>query len=230
MTAADPLLPSLTSRLRRPFADAIDPLVERLRRGEHEAIAETYDLHGAAILAMCRRILGDDALAEDVLQDVLVALPQAIERRYVRSRRILGDDALAEDVLQDVLVALPQAIEGFEGASSLRTYLLSIAVNHARHRIRAAVRRRAAMERYGREGVESMRDDGERRFDLSRALSLAFDELSEDQRVAFVLCEVEERTAGEAGAIVGAPEATMRTRVFHAKRKLRETLARRGLR
>jgi len=43
--------------------------------------------------------------------------------------------------------------------------------------------------------------------------------------VVFVLCEVEQRTSVEGAAIVGAPEGTVRTRLFHAKRKLREALA-----
>ena len=51
------------------------------------------------------------------------------------------------------------------------------------------------------------------------------DELPLDQRLAFVLCEVEERSVAEASAILGALPATVRTRVFHARRKLRETLA-----
>jgi len=40
----------------------------------------------------------------------------------------------------------------------------------------------------------------------------------------FVLCEVEQRTAVDVAQIVGAPEGTVRTRLFHAKRKLREKL------
>ena len=51
-----------------------------------------------------------------------------------------------------------------------------------------------------------------------------------EQRVAFVLCEVEERTSTEAARIVGAPEATLRTRLFHAKRKLRQALEVEGVR
>ena len=84
------------------------------------------------------------------------------------------------------------------------------------------------MERYAREprgGSVSPEDDA-LRADLADALTCALDKLSLDQRVAFVLCEVEERSAKEAGEIAGAPEATMRTRVFHAKKKLREALAR----
>ena len=62
------------------------------------------------------------------------------------------------------------------------------------------------------------------------ALTRALDELSHDHRVAFVLCEVEERTSAEVSTIVGAPEGTVRTRLFHAKKKLRESLEAAGLR
>jgi RNA polymerase sigma-70 factor (ECF subfamily) len=65
--------------------------------------------------------------------------------------------------------------------------------------------------------------EAERR-QLANRLQRALDALPLDQRIAFVLCEVEEQTSAEAAAIVGAPEGTVRTRLFHAKKKLREAL------
>lgn len=182
-------------------------LLERLRRGEASAVGEVYDAHAGAVLAF--------------------------------ARRLVGDEAAAEDLVQEVFVTLPSAIRSFQEASSLRTFLVSIAVNHARHHVRAAARRRLAMARFADErgvaGGPSGQDGGspERdamRVDLARALNHALDELPIEQRVAFVLCEVEERTSREVAEIVGAPEATVRTRLFHAKRKLREELSKRGLR
>jgi RNA polymerase sigma-70 factor (ECF subfamily) len=41
---------------------------------------------------------------------------------------------------------------------------------------------------------------------------------------------VEERSAREAAEIVGAPEATVRTRLFHARKKLRAELEKEGIR
>jgi RNA polymerase sigma-70 factor (ECF subfamily) len=64
-----------------------------------------------------------------------------------------------------------------------------------------------------------------RRKQLAELLQRALDELPLDQRVAFVLCEVEERPSPEVASIVGVPEATVRTRLFHARRKLREYLS-----
>jgi RNA polymerase sigma-70 factor (ECF subfamily) len=181
--------------------DAAEDLIERLRRGEAAAIGEVYDRHAPAVLGFARRLVGDDPAAEDLVHEVFVTLPSAMRR--------------------------------FESAAALRTYLISIAVNHARHHVRAAARRRAAMDRYAQardEEQEGSPEDDAMRGDLARALTLALDTLPLDQRAAFVLCEVEEMTARQASEILDAPEATVRTRVFYAKKKLREELARRGIR
>jgi len=180
-------------------ADA-SALITRLKRGDASAIGEAYDLHASAVYAFARRLVGDDAAAEDLVHEVFVTLPSAIRR--------------------------------FEGNSALRTFLISIAVNHARHHVRAASRRRAAMERFSREpeGSSGTPEQDAMRVDLARALTLSLDALPIEQRVAFVLCEVEDRTSREAAEIIGAPEGTVRTRVFHAKRKLREELESRGFR
>jgi RNA polymerase sigma-70 factor (ECF subfamily) len=177
-------------------------VVARLRQGETAAVGEAYDAHQAAVQAF--------------------------------ARRLVGDAAAAQDLVHEVFVALPKAIHGFRGDARLRTFLLSMTVNHARHHLRAAARRRAAMDRFARDPSNDTRDPGQERHamsrDFGRELSRALDALPLDQRVAFVLCEVEERTSRDAAEIVGVPEATVRTRVFHAKRKLREELEKRGVR
>src|SRR3954463_3402369 len=54
------------------------------------------------------------------------------------ARRLVGDPAAAQDLVHEVFVTLPKAIGRFRGESSLRTFLISVAVNHARHHLRAA--------------------------------------------------------------------------------------------
>lgn len=175
-------------------------LLERVRAGEPAAIAEVYDQHHETV--------------------------------RVFARRLVGEDAAAEDLVHDVFVALPRVIRNFQGDSSLRSFLASVAINYARHHVRAAARRRGAMERLASEpsGSPVNPEQAASRAALARALSSAMDELSLDHRVAFVLCEVEDRTAREAAEITGVPEATMRTRLFHARQKLRAVLERKGLR
>jgi RNA polymerase sigma-70 factor (ECF subfamily) len=60
---------------------------------------------------------------------------------------------------------------------------------------------------------------------LARLLSRALDNLPIEQRIAFVLCEVEDRTSVEVAAMLGENDSTIRARVFHAKKKIRESLA-----
>jgi RNA polymerase sigma-70 factor (ECF subfamily) len=176
-------------------------LVRRLRAGDATALGEAYDLHHAHVRAF--------------------------------ARRLVGDRASAEDVVQETFVALPGAIRGFRGDASLRTFLLGVAVNHARHHVRAAARRRAAMDRLRgeipRAGAASPEEEAEGA-ELARALARALDELSLDHRAAFVLCEVEERSSVEVALVLGIPEATVRTRLLHAKKKLRAWFERRGVR
>jgi RNA polymerase sigma-70 factor, ECF subfamily len=177
-----------------------EPLLERLRQGEPHALGEVYDRHHDAVRAFARRLVGDAAIAEDLVHEVFVAVPRLIRR--------------------------------FEGQSSLRSFLSGVAVNHARHYVRSASRRRAAMERMGSEPAGTSRSphDSAEESAFLTALHRALDNLPLDQRVAFVLCDVEERTSTEAAEIAGAPEATMRTRLFHARKKLRAALEKEGIR
>jgi RNA polymerase sigma-70 factor, ECF subfamily len=169
-------------------------LIARLRAGDAAALARAYDLHHAHVRAFARRLVGDADVAEDLVHEAFVALPKAMRR--------------------------------FAGESSLRTFLVAIAVNQARHFVRAAARRRAAVERMAREPAAAGASPEHlvQRRELCDALHAALDRLPVDQRVAFVLCEVEERTSVEAAGLAGVPEGTMRTRLFHARRRLRELL------
>jgi len=47
-------------------------LMQRVGAGDHAALAELYDLCAAPIFGLCLRILGDQALAEDALQEVFL--------------------------------------------------------------------------------------------------------------------------------------------------------------
>jgi RNA polymerase sigma-70 factor (ECF subfamily) len=145
--------------------------------------------------------------------------------------RFVGDPSAAEDLVHDAFVALPRAARGFRGQCSVRTFIISVALNHSRHHLRSAKRRRAATERLAVEPVQTVSgpDQELSRRELASALTRALDTLPTDQRAAFVMCDVEERDSREVAQLVGAPAATVRTRLFHARRKLRRVLATMGL-
>jgi RNA polymerase sigma-70 factor, ECF subfamily len=172
-------------------------LVARLRDGDRAAVEQAYVAHHAAIRGFARRLVGDLATAEDMVHETFVELPRAIRR--------------------------------FRGESSLRAFLIGVAINRSRRYVRSAARRRRATERFAAHDelappINADPDQLLARKRLADKLSRALDDLPIDQRVVFVLCEAEQMTSVEVAAIVGAPEGTVRTRLFHAKRKLRETL------
>lgn len=200
MMEATKILPASLFASLRARAEAADPLLRALAEGDVRALGDVYRQCQDEVRAFARRLTGDDTAAEDLVHEVFLALPAAARR--------------------------------MRGECSLRTFILSIATNCARRHIRSAVRRRA-MERKlsGTPAAPaSTPDDAHDRGRLSAALTEALDALPSDQRVAFVLCEVEERSAADVGALVGAQANTVRARVFHARRRLRETLVRMGIR
>ena len=180
-----------------PEATADDLLLDHLRAGDRAAVEQAYIAHHAPVRGFARKLVGDETAAEDIVHETFLVLPKVIGR--------------------------------FRGDGSLRSFLLGIAVNCSRRHIRSAMRRRKAMDRLAVhvEHTASMAADAGvelERKRLAQKLWSALDRLPHDQRTVFVLCEAEQRTSVEVAGIVGAPEGTVRTRLFHAKRKLRELL------
>jgi RNA polymerase sigma-70 factor (ECF subfamily) len=176
------------------FGALEEELLERVRRGDLDAIAVVYDAHHDALCSFAKRLLVDAHAAEDLVQDVFLVLPSVAHR--------LGEGA------------------------SLRAFLLGIAANRARHQRRSWLRRLRLTARLECEPVPSSATPEalSERKDLAAALARALDALPFDQRVTFVLKEIEGYSAREVALSLSVPEATVRTRVFHAKQKLRALL------
>jgi RNA polymerase sigma-70 factor (ECF subfamily) len=191
----NPLSVSFAIAAQQPETAAVPTIEERIAEREPAAIDEIYREHHTALRGFSRRLVGDHETAEDLVHDVFIALPDAIRR--------------------------------FRGDASLRTFLFAIAVRRGHKFIRSASRRRAAMTRLADQPLAPTLtpDRALQQQQAAETLYRALDRLPDDQRTAFVLCEIDQLTAGDAAVIAGAPEATMRTRLFHARKKLRALLS-----
>jgi RNA polymerase sigma-70 factor, ECF subfamily len=175
-------------------AEPLDPAVRRAAAGDALALVALYREHAVRVRTFALRLVGCEMAADDLVHDVFLALPGALSR--------------------------------FRGDCTLVSFLLSITVRSARRHLRAAQRRRrieAQAAHLPRAGGVAPDADSERR-ELASLLARALDGLPLAQRAAFILCEVEEHTSQEAGEILGERAGTIRARVFHAKRRLRERL------
>jgi RNA polymerase sigma-70 factor (ECF subfamily) len=186
-----------------PLAGGVtrDPsLLDRARQGELDALAEIYDQHHGPLCAFARRLIGNDAAAEDLVHDVFVALPKILGRT--------------------------------DPGGSLRSFLMAVTANRAKHHFRARWRFERMTGRLAREHVAEVENPEQQanRHALARRLARALDVLPFEQRVTFVLCEIEGHGSRDAATILGIPEGTVRTRLFSARRRLRQHLESEGLR
>lgn len=145
-------------------------------------------------------------------------------------RRLGVRAADIEDVWQETFIVVHRKLDGFEGRSSVRTWLSSIAVRVASdYRNRAHRRREQATDELPEsdahlEGASQHDElvDRERRELLDRLIS----ELKPDQREVLVLYEFAELPMQEVAEAVGCPLQTAYSRL-HAARKSLEQAARR---
>jgi RNA polymerase sigma-70 factor, ECF subfamily len=181
----------------------------------------------------------DSELARRVARGETAAF-EALMRRHNRTlfrtaRAILRDDAEAEDALQEAYLHAYQAIGAFRGEAKLSTWLARIVANEALERLRKRARRAEILPLQPNAAPEDldipdtdMPKTPEReaeREQLRRLLEAQIDSLPGDYRTVFVLRAVEEMTVPETAAVLGIPQATVRSRLFRARSLLRESLA-----
>jgi RNA polymerase sigma-70 factor (ECF subfamily) len=118
----------------------------------------------------------------------------------------------------------------FEGRSAVSTWLLSI----ARFKALSALRKRgeAELDDETASAIEDQSDDPEvtlAKKDKGAALRQCLSGLSAEHREIIDLVYYHEKSVAEVASIVGIPEATVKTRMFYARKKLSELLKERGI-
>ncbi|MGD0723086.1 MAG: sigma-70 family RNA polymerase sigma factor [Roseiarcus sp.] len=142
---------------------------------------------------------------------------------YRFALRLLRDRQAAEDVVSEVFIDVWRNVTGFEGRSEASTWLLAIARNKAFSLLRR--KKEAGLDEAAAEEIEDSADNPEvamqkrTKGDLLRS---CLSRLSAEHREVIDLVYYHDKTVEEVAQIVGAPEGTVKTRMFHARRKLSE--------
>lgn len=138
--------------------------------------------------------------------------------------RMVRNEAEAEDLVQESFIKAYRAIATFDGRSSFTTWLYRITSNCALDHLRAR-RKPVAVEevpeiRDRRPGPEREVMSGQ----MKERLATAMDELSDQERAAFVLRHFENWSIAEISASLNLRENATKHSIFRAVRKLREAL------
>ena len=170
------------------------------------------------------RIAGGDRLAIQVL----------FARHHVRVYRfvlrLVRNEATAEDLISEVFLDIWRQAGKFEGRSAVSTWMLSI----ARFKALSALRRRQdeELDEATAERIEDQADDPETALakkDKGAVLRQCLTALSAEHREVIDLVYYHEKSVEEVAEITGIPEATVKTRMFYARKKLSELLKQKGI-
>jgi RNA polymerase sigma-70 factor (ECF subfamily) len=137
--------------------------------------------------------------------------------------RFVGDETVAEDLLSDVFFDVWQQAGRFEGRAAVTTWLLSI----ARFKALSARRRRthAELDETIEATVPDSADNPEialQKKSRSELVRTALMTLSPDHREIIDLVYYHEKSVEDCALILGIPAATVKTRMFYARKKLAE--------
>jgi RNA polymerase sigma-70 factor (ECF subfamily) len=199
--------PSAAPPSAAPLED--EELVARVSAGETELFEILMRRHNQRLFRVARSITGDDALAEDVMQEAYVRAYGNLGQFTGRARfstwlaRIAVHEALASRRRGRRLVGLPAAEE--EGT----------------------------LERIAGEGLHLTAsrppspEEETARGELRETLRRAVDALPASLRVVFVLREVERLSTAETAAALDLGESAVKVRLHRARRALRDDLERR---
>jgi RNA polymerase sigma-70 factor (ECF subfamily) len=164
----------------------------------------------------------DDAASDDALIRRIAAGDQlAMRTLFARHRiplyrwllRIVRDETVAEDLLSDVFLDVWRQAASFKGRASVSTWLLAI----ARYKALSARRARSNAELDARI-VSTVADPAD---DPEAALA----SLSPEHGEVIDLVYYHGKSVKEVADIVGVGEATVKTRMFYARRKLASLVA-----
>lgn len=177
-------------------------LVEALVGGDPHALSEVYDRFHRAVHTVAFRVTADRSFAEDVVQEVFVALWKRPES-YQPSRGSLGTWLMS--------TAHHKAVDLVRHEESLRRRRDMVAVD---------VEQEFREERL----AEPVQDKASERWQAERVRN-ALAGLPEAQRQAMVLAYFGGYTQREVAAVTGVPLGTVKTRMLAAMRKLKDALA-----
>jgi RNA polymerase sigma-70 factor (ECF subfamily) len=146
-------------------------------------------------------------------------------RVYRFAARQTGSDMMADDIANEVFLELWRQAPAFEGRSEVSTWLLGI----ARFKALSALRKKKE-EWIDDEDAAAVPDTADTpevavmKEDKAAALRRMVNALPEEHRTVIDLAYYHAKSVTEIGEILSIPVATVKTRMFYARKKLGEAL------
>ena len=173
-------------------------------------------------------LIGRIANGDRLAMQVLFARHHVRVYRFVL--RLVREEATAEDLISEVFLDVWRQAGRFEGRSQVSTWLLSI----ARFKALSVLRRKpeSELDEEAAEAIEDTSDTPDVTLEKKQKADIirkCLSGLSNEHREIVDLVYYHEKSVEEVAEIVGIPEATVKTRMFYARKKLAELLKAQGI-
>lgn len=184
----------------------------------------------------------------DLMQEFQRGNRDAFEKLVLRHQvglfnffvRLMNDREAAEDQTQEVFFRLYMHAANYVESAKFTTYLYRIAKNCWIDHLRRVIRRGRpqSLDKETSDGLNlyehlaadtSMPDERLKQEGQREAINEAVANLPEEQRIVFVLSEIQGMKYAEISETIGIPIGTVKSRMHVAMQRLRETLSRMGL-
>jgi RNA polymerase sigma factor (sigma-70 family) len=136
--------------------------------------------------------------------------------------RLTGDREAARDAAQETWVEITRGISGLKDQRAFPAWAYRIATRRCARAVGRMVRDRGLGEALAQESPDLEQATGEH-MDLERAVK-AIAALPNEQRSAIALFYLEDMSVAEVAVALNVPAGTVKTRLMHARRKLRVAL------
>ena len=185
----------------------------------------------SAEMTLIRRVQNGEA---DAFFDLVRPYERAV---FLAALSLVKNDADAEDVAQEAILKAFKNLARFRQEAKFSTWLIQIAINEAKMKLRKERRHLYESIEEGRP-----RDDGEytpqdfadwreipsealEQKELRNALTKALDSLPEKYRTVLILRDVQHLSITETAQVLGLSEANVKTRLSRARLQMRDALA-----
>jgi RNA polymerase sigma factor (sigma-70 family) len=178
----------------------------------------------------------DDAIDASLIRDIIKKDQQAFESLYYRYHqrlarfiyRMSGHTEFLEEIINDTLYVVWRKAETFNGSAKPSTWIFGIAYNKALKSLKAQYREQPEFDSELMETVENtfVGDAGSdiEKLECENWFACAFDQLPPEQRAAIELTYYHGMSYRDIAALMQCPENTVKTRMFHARKKLKSIL------
>ena len=162
-------------------------------------------------------------MSDDLKRDFEVRIAECSKLAFRVAFAVLRNREDAEDVTQEAFAKAYRSFSSLRDRERFRAWIVRItwrmALDNQSARRRRMLREELHVDMRARPpgpgGIEPARAD---------RLWQAIDALPEKMRIVIILANIEEYDTQEIASMLGVPEGTVKSRLFHARRQLKEML------